>query len=138
MESAEKAFNTFPIEMIFFIIVIGLFVVLSFPFDLPSMYSKSPVIVSSYNGISFHNLSNYLDEGFHPFVNVNLLSGGNFLTGAGILILCSLPVGVLLFLLYSIYEMINHLPKLIICKFKKKKYKTKSDRIKEKGICPVV
>jgi hypothetical protein len=124
--------------MIFFIITVGLFIVISFPFDVTNSFSKGSASIAfdSFYGIPFPNFSYYANAGFHPFLNLNLLNGGNFLTGVGILVLCSLPVGVFIFLLYDTYEKINHFPKRVYCKIMGKACTTKMDKITAEGVDP--
>jgi hypothetical protein len=52
------------------------------------------------------------------------------------LVLCSLPVGVFIFLLYGAYEKINHIPKWVYCGIMKKVDKTKNAKNGEGRVDP--
>lgn len=87
----REVIAAFPIDKLFFIVTVGLFFMISFPFTFP------------YNALSLAN--------FHPFVNITYLYGNNFSVGSVEIVLLSIPVGIGFYLLYDAYEWFNGLPR---------------------------
>lgn len=93
----------YPLGSLMFIFSAGLFMVISFPFDLSSLISSDGVIVQ--DCVTFFAESG---KNFKPFVNVNLLKA-DFVLGSTKIIIASLVVGFFFYMVSNLYEKLNHL-----------------------------
>jgi hypothetical protein len=137
METAKETAVRFPIEKVLFIFTVGFFIVISFPFDLFSAFSDGlpPLDFVDWFVLPVPAIESYVKNNFQPFVNLRYLGGANFPTGLIQIILCSLPVGVIIFFTYGLYEKINHIinyiPNCLYYKATGKKQKQQEDLLRQ-------
>jgi hypothetical protein len=140
METAKETAVRFPIEKVLFIFTVGFFIVISFPFDLFSAFSDGlpPLDFVDWFVLPVPAIESYVKNNFQPFVNLRYLGGANFPTGLIQIILCSLPVGVIIFFTYGLYEKSNHIisyiPNCLYYKATGKKQKQQEDLLRQRKI----
>jgi hypothetical protein len=100
-EVAKEVMGQFPIDDLCFILTAGLFAVLAFPFDI---FSFNFISLATFN---WADLPSLVSSNFKPFVNLTYL--GQFQDRFYILLLASLPFGVMIYFSSSIYEKLNSL-----------------------------
>jgi len=113
---AREVLGRFPIENLGFVFVAGFFTVVSFPFDLFSRDFSRSTYLSIVSEQSVSCSLNWLGLKFDPFVNIKYL-GYQFPTGLAELVLVSLPVGLLLYVLFELYGWINRRPYALYLRF---------------------
>ncbi len=100
-EVAEEVIGHFPIEELCFILTAGLFITLTFPFDIGKVLS-SPV------DINWAELPSIISSNFKPFVNLlNVLASEHVGELFVVLLLSCIPVGVMIYLSLTVYEKAN-------------------------------
>jgi hypothetical protein len=100
-EAAVETLGQFPIDVLFLMLTSGLFVVMAFPFDI------FRIDFSSLQTFSITDLPKLVSSNFAPFINMKYL-GVQFPTYLIMLLLVSIPFGVVIYLLYGVYERFNH------------------------------
>jgi hypothetical protein len=100
-EVAKEVMGQFPIDELCFIFASGLFILLAFPFDIFSFDFSSPV------AFDIGEFSKWVYSSFAPFANLKYV-GWQFPTYLAMLFFASLPLGVIMYLLFGVYERSNH------------------------------
>jgi hypothetical protein len=106
---AEKIVGRMPLWVLFFIASSGVFITLSFPFNIFAFDFKNGLVLTNMTAIE--TLKSF-DGNFKPFILVNYL-GGSFPSGIIEIILLSLVIGTLIYLCYDVCQWINHRPKIL-------------------------
>ncbi len=109
MSEGKELLNRFPIEGIFLIAAYGLFVIISFPYDIFALFEVCIPRPSSTNTIALTitAICNYLKSNFTPFINAYHL-GTNFPNGFFEILLLSLAFGIVAYFLYETFTEVNH------------------------------
>lgn len=101
-EAAKETLGQFPIDDLFFILTSGLFVVMAFPFDIFNFdFSLLPTF-------SITDLPKLASSNFAPFINLKYL-GVQFPTYLIMLVLLSIPFGMMIYLLDGAYQRLNYI-----------------------------
>jgi hypothetical protein len=135
LESTRNFIENFPINEILFVLSVGAFVILSFPFDVFKFFTDSPTVTFYlWNGFlsipSIPDISNY----FQPFINLHYLQLDNLASGIAMIIFLSLMIGAIIQCSMSIFEWINRRISWIYRSLYEKKYHKKKEAVKENWI----
>ena len=137
MESVNNALEKFPINQIIFILTVGIFIVISFPYDYNNLLAIGLDKIKFYNlfGVIPLPQINSSTDSFQPFVNLQYLqSTSGFPIGVTQTILFSLPVGVLIYSLSDIYEKANHGLKWFVYFIFRRSLTPKGNKLTKRGI----
>lgn len=132
MASVENVVAKMPLWFIFFIPTLGLFVTLSFPFDILKANFESGIVLSNMTNMSLVNVFKSLDQDFKPFVMLQYL-GNSFPSGLTEIVLLSLVVGFLVYLLVPVYEWTNGRLMKGYCFLCRKEY-NRSDKLPKENL----
>ena len=131
LENAKGIIDYFPINELLFVLTAGVFIVISFPFDIFNFFTDLPSIDYSLgNVIPLPDLSYY----FQPFGNLHYLKLDNFATGLVLIIFLSLLIGAIMVCSISIFEWVNRRISWPFRYFYRKKYGKEREDIKKDWI----
>ena len=138
MESVNNALEKFPIHQIIFILTVGIFIVISFPYDYNNLLTIGLDKIKFYNlfGVLPLPQINLSTDSFQPFVNLQYLrsSSSDFSIGVAQTILFGLPVGVLIYSLSDLYEKANHGVKWFVYFIFRRSLTPKGNKLTKRGI----
>ena len=106
METAKGIVDSFPINQIIFILTIGVFIILFFPFDIYRFFTESNLTFTSWNYIPIPNLS-ILSNMFQPLVNLNYLKLDTIASGLAFILFFALIVGAIMHCSIGIFQWVN-------------------------------
>lgn len=118
MSTPQAVLERFPLAFLVFILSVGLFVTLSFPFDFFSLDFSEGLRLPNTETLReyiFVTIPSYIRENFAPFINVKHL-GSEFPWGFIKILLASSAVGTIIYFFYGIYGAINHFLRKCIMK----------------------
>mgnify|MGYP000909230134 CR=1 FL=1 len=136
MESLDKASALFPIHQVIFILTVGLFIVISFPFDYNELLNFTKVTFTDEFGLLPMPNGISLTDNFQPFVNLQYLGNNaiDFSSGVLQMVLLSLPIGALIYSISKVYEVFNRAFTTCVCFIIGKKPKTKGINLDDHGV----
>ena len=102
MSITKEIIQRYPLSSLVFILTTGLFIVLSFPYDISGLFSSEGVVLQDW--VTFFAESG---KNFKPFINVNQLKL-DLVLGSTKILISSFFVGIFFYLLSDFYRKINN------------------------------